>query len=74
MGWNCNLSLFWASLGCLLSQMGRDPGLDLSSLDSPAVLSLSAPCCLLVVTVGSMKPKQGRPGWGGGGARRGVGN
>lgn len=47
---------------CPLSWLGGDTRLDLSSLVSRAVLSLSAPCCLLVVTTGSMKPEQGRLG------------
>lgn len=63
MGWSWNPRPFLADLDCCpLSRLRRDTGLDLSSLVSPSVLSLSAPCCPLVVTTGSMNPEQGRLG------------
>lgn len=56
MEWSCNPRPFLADLDCCpLSWLGRDTALDLSSLVSSAVLTLSAPCCPLEVTTGFMK-------------------
>lgn len=61
MEWSWNPRPLLADLDCCrLSWLGKDTGLDLSSQVSRAVLGLSAPCCPLVVTTGSMKPEQGK--------------